>query len=77
MSTLVSVVVVCDACGKTYPTKRTTSTGARGDAIRHGWRVSRQADPRAPLSNDTSRRDECPVCRTDVDRTTPPDGALL
>ena len=77
MSTEVSVTVVCDACGRSMTTSRTTSTGARGDASRHGWRVSRQAHPSAPLSNDPKRRDECPVCRTDVDRSKPEGAPIL
>ena len=80
MSAIVSIVIVCDACGRKLPTSRTKVAGARGDADRAGWRVSETGDGyrRAGLSEDRARRDECPWCRTD--RPAPdakPDGALL
>ena len=68
MSARVSVIIVCDVCDVELPTSRTTVTGARGDADRKGWRVSRKGDPRAGLSNDWARVDHCPACRTDKPR---------
>ena len=80
MSALVSIDMICDACGRRLPTTRTKVAGARGDAQRAGWRVSHIGDGYrdAGLSEDRGCRDECPWCRTD--RPAPnakPEGALL
>ena len=80
MTARVSTVIVCDACGRELPTTRTTTTGARGDAERKGWRVSEIGDGyrSAGKSSDPGRRDECPWCRTDRPAPdTKPEGALL
>ena len=66
MSGAVQTFVICDRCGKSLPTTRTTMRGARGDAERKGWRVSHMAGGRHPdASNDPKRPDECPDCRPD------------
>ena len=66
MSAHVIVNLVCDACGRKATTERSTVTGARGDAERRGWRVSKLAGGmHTKKSNDPARRDECPDCRTD------------
>ena len=73
MTAIVSIEIVCDACGRKLPTTRTKVAGARGDADRAGWRVSETGD-----GYHSARRDECPWCRKD--RPQPdakPDGALL
>lgn len=69
MSARVSVIIVCDVCDVCdVELPRGTVAGARGDADRKGWRVSRKGDPRAGLSNDWARIDHCPACRTDKPR---------
>lgn len=80
MSARITTTIICDACGMDLITTRTTTTGARGDAERMGWRVSQIGDGyrSAGRSSDPKRRDECPRCRTD--RPAPdikPEGALL
>lgn len=66
MSGAIQTFVVCDRCGKNFPTARTTMRGARGDAERKGWRVSRMAGGMHPdASNDPKRPDECADCRPD------------
>ena len=57
MSARVSTVIVCDACGRELHTSRTTTTGARGDAERKGWRVSEIGDE---PHDDECPREGCP-----------------
>lgn len=48
MSGAIQTFVICDRCGKNFPTTRVTMRGARGDAERKGWRVSHMAGARHP-----------------------------
>jgi hypothetical protein len=65
MSTRVTVTVICDKCHAELATSRNTSTGARGDAKRKGWRISYQGDGyrQDKASNNPTRRDECLACQ--------------
>lgn len=59
MTTQIQIKVCCDTCHATMPTLRTTSRGARSDAERIGWRVSKHGPKQA---------DYCPTCRMDDNR---------
>lgn len=71
-----AVVVVCDTCGRKFPTPCTTGAGARRDAERHGWLVAYLAGGQHPTkrANDPKLRDRCPAC---LPTPPAPPGALI
>ena len=69
-TTKTTVTVHCDCCGRIYPTKRTTTKGARGDAQRSGWRTATLYS--YDNSADAAQVDMCAECARHT-RTMPDD----
>lgn len=70
-TTRAAVTVICDHCGCTLTTTRTTTAGARGDATRRGWRTAPYGDGyhSTKESADHTGRDLCAKCRPDKPKT--------
>ena len=75
-TTRAAVTVICDSCGRKLATSCTTTRGARGEAERKGWRVSRYGPAgQVGASQNPGKADQCVECQPE--KHTTPEGGLL